>query len=221
MAGQIAAAFDREITKRVAGRYLLFLPTGYDPESGQRWPLMLFLHGAGERGDDLEQVKNWGVPSMVDQWPDFPFILVSPQCPAGEYWDVDALNTLLDELEERFAVDPDRIYLTGLSMGGFGTFALGLKHPERFAALAPICGGGERLWVRPEHAGLPIWVFHGAKDTVVPISRSESMVDALRAVGADVRFTVYPEAEHNSWSETYANRELYDWFLQHKRSARP
>lgn len=210
-------SFRREIRKMVSGNYLLSLPKGYGADE-TRWPLILFLHGAGERGDDLELVKKHGPPKLVQEGRKFPFIIVSPQCPVGEVWSVDVLGALLDEVIEQYAVDTERIYLTGLSMGGFGTFALGIAQSERFAAIAPICGGGMPLVVRPEHARIKAWVFHGAKDPVVPMSESEKMVGVLRRAGADVRFTVYPEADHDSWSETYANPELYEWFLQHRRT---
>jgi predicted peptidase len=116
----------------------------------------------------------------------------------------------------QYAVDEERVYVTGLSMGGFGTWSLAQAHPERFAAIAPICGGGN-----PELAGnlrhVPVWAFHGAKDNVVPLSASQEMVDALKAIGADVKFTIYPEAYHDAWTETYENPQLYEWLLQHKR----
>ena len=219
MAGQHAATFARTISKRVSGQYLVSLPKGYEAGSGERWPVILFLHGSGERGDDLEQVKAHGPARLVEEGQELPFIVVSPQCPRGEWWTVDLLNALVDEVLEQYDADPDRVCLTGLSMGGFGTFALGLRHAERFAAIAPICGGGDPVWVRPEHARLPVWVFHGAEDDVVRPAESERMVDALRAVGNEVRFTLYPDAKHDSWTESYANPALYAWFLEQRRGA--
>ncbi len=218
---QQARTFEKELhmVRQVRLNYLLFLPAGYNPNGAKRWPLILFLHGMGERGntlDDLELVKKHGIPKLVDQRPDFPFIAVSPQCPKRTFWDheVESLNALLDEVIAAHAVDAHRVYLTGLSMGGFGAWALATAYPERFAAIAPICGGGD-----PETVcalkDVPVWVFHGAKDPVVPLSESEQMVAALKACGGDVRFTVYPDAEHDSWSETYANPALYEWFLAH------
>jgi predicted peptidase len=207
---------EKEITVKVKLHYLLYLPKGYD-KNDKAWPLMLFLHGAGESGEDLNKVKTHGPPKLVEQkGKNFPFILVSPQSPEFG-WNVDALNALLDEVEARYRVDKDRVYLTGLSMGGFGTWALAAAHPERFAAIAPICGGG-----KPRDAkrlkDLPIWVFHGAKDNVVSPKRSEEMVKALKDVGADVKYTLYPDAGHDSWTATYNNPELYKWLLEHKRS---
>lgn len=206
-------------------QYLLYLPKDYAPGSQQRWPLMLFLHGAGERGANVWNAAIHGPPSLVKQGKEFPFILVAPLCPAGQQWSNDPLLSLLDHLTARLAVDTNRIYLTGLSMGGYGTWSLALAHPEKFAAIAPICGGGKLIDVllagRDKSAALKslaVWAFHGAKDPVVPLDESERMVAALKRVGAEeVRLTVYPEAQHNSWTETYKNPELYEWFLRHTR----
>lgn len=206
--------FEKEITVTVSLDYLLYLPDGYE-DSGEDYPLMLFLHGAGESGDDLEKVKVHGPPKWIEAGEEYPFIVVSPQSP-GRGWDPQALSALLDEVVSTHRVDEDRVYLTGLSMGGFGTWALAAADPDRFAAIAPICGGGD-----PRSAdrlkGLPVWVFHGAKDDVVPLAASERMVDALEGLGADVKFTVYPEAGHDSWTETYNNPELYEWMLGQTR----
>jgi predicted peptidase len=213
--------FEKElhIVKQVRMGYLLFLPKGYGETPGKRWPLLMFLHGLGERGSDLELLKIHGLPKLVEEQPDFPFIVASPQCPDISYWpqEVPALNALLDSLIADYAVDETRVYLTGLSMGGFGTWAFATAHPERFAAIAPICGGGE-----PEAAGLlknvPVWAFHGAQDEAVPLRRSQEMVDAVEAAGGSARLTVYPEAGHDSWTRTYANSKIYEWFLQHARA---
>ena len=178
--------------------------------------MILFLHGAGERGDDLDRVQVHGIPKIVKKRPDFPFIAVAPQCPKGEFWDVVKLIELLDRVAAKHAVDPTRVYVTGLSMGGYGTWALLASHPERIAAAAPICGGG-----KPETAArfahVPVWAFHGEMDPVVPVARTTEMVDALRAAGSErVKQTLYPKARHDSWTKTYANGELYDWFLLHR-----
>src|SRR5262245_42370638 len=148
-------------------RYFLFLPAAYAVHP-QRWPLILFLHGAGERGSNLQRVKRHGVAHVVEGQPDFPFLVVSPQCPPRAAWSPDVLLALLEAVAQRHDVDPERIYGTGLSMGGFGTWACALAAPERFAAIAPICGGGD-----PSRVGvlqhLPVWVFHGAHDPIVPL----------------------------------------------------
>jgi len=201
--------------------YWLYLPKKYD-DGKQAWPVILFLHGAGERGDDLQQVKKHGPPKTAGQQAELErFVIVSPQCPAEQRWtdqrQLDLLDQLLTQLAEELRIDKQRIYLTGLSMGGFGSWRLAALHPNRFAAVAPICGGGD-----PEEAAklakLPIWAFHGAKDRAVPLQRSEEMVEAIKKAGGDVKLTIYPEAGHDSWTETYNNPKLYDWLLEQQAS---
>jgi predicted peptidase len=217
--GQQAREFTSKVTVPVRLEYLLYLPEGY-ADSGTRWPMLLFLHGAGERGDDIEKVKQHGPPKLIAQGRSFPFVVVSPQCPQDGWWSSDlqiaALDALLNETVESLRIDRTRIYLTGLSMGGYGTWKLAAAYPHRFAAIAPICGRGD-----PASAAalrdVPAWVFHGAKDEVVPLKNSEDMVAALKAAGGDPKFTVYPEAGHDSWTAAYEGQELYDWFLRHKR----
>jgi predicted peptidase len=243
---QSVQVFERSVTKTLRYQYLLHLPRGYEAGGSRAWPLLVFLHGSGERGGDPWQVARHGPPKLLLQNPPAPadetaaartrreeatrrlateFIVVSPQCPAGAGWDDEAVLALVEEIAARHRVDPARIYLTGLSLGGFGTWSVGMKHPARFAAIAPICGGGNRIDVlrgSREHKAaflsLGVWVFHGAKDTTVPPEESELMVRALQKAGVkDVRLTVYPEARHDSWTETYANPELYTWLLTHQR----
>ena len=214
---QQSQMFEKKITKTVSCNYLLFLPEDYETKR-QRWPLMLFLHGAGERGSDLNKVKVHGPPKIVENRKDFPFLVVSPQCPEGDWWTekVEVLINLVDDIAARYKVDKKRIYLTGLSMGGYGTWSLASAYPERFAAIAPICGSGSRI-MSLRLKDIPIWVFHGGKDPVVPLEESEEMVNAIRKLGGDVKFTIYPDAGHDSWTESYNNQELYDWFLEHRK----
>jgi predicted peptidase len=212
---QEAKHFEETIKVTAKIDYLLFLPEGYG-KTKHRWPLMLFLHGSGESGTNLTKVKAHGPPKIVDSKLDFPFILVSPQSP-GRGWDPDILNALLDQITSKYRVDKDRVYLTGLSMGGYGTWALAAEHPEKFAAIVPICGGGNPADAK-KLAKLPIWVFHGAKDPTVPVERSKEMVEAIKNAGGDAKLTIYPEAGHDSWTETYDNPQLYTWLLEHKRS---
>lgn len=214
--GQSAQSLKKEIRRTVSAKYLLYLPQAYADDE-KKWPLILFLHGAGERGDDLELVKQHGPPKIVVARDDFPFVVVSPQCPVDRWWDTEVLSALLDDVVAQHRIDEDRIYLTGLSMGGFGTWSLAVRQPDRFAAIAPICGGGVTHATR-YITHLPVWVFHGGKDQTVLLRESQDMVDALKRYGANVRFTVYPEAGHDSWTETYDNPELYEWFLKHRRS---
>ena len=222
---QSAQAFQARIRHQVGADYWLFLPRGYDPAGAKRWPLVMFLHGAGERGTNLAKVAVHGPPKFLKDRPDFPFVVVSPQCPAGEVWSDETLLALLDDVLARHAVDAGRVYLTGLSMGGYGTWSLATRAPSRFAAVAPICGGGETIRVllpAPGQGGalktLGVWAFHGGKDTVVAPDESQRMVSAFKAAGCkDIQLTVYPEAGHDSWTETYSNPRLYDWFLEHQR----
>lgn len=201
---------------KVQMNYLLYLPDNYDQKDS--WPLLLFLHGSGERGDDLGLVKKHGPPKLIDEGHSFPFIVASPQCPKDRRWEPIELAALMDHLEEKLDVDTDRIYVTGLSMGGFGTWELASFMPHRLAAIAPICGGGEKYWVR-QFVHLPVWAFHGAKDTGVPLERSQMMIDELKRKGGSPKLTIYPEAGHDSWTETYNNPELYEWLLTQKRSS--
>ncbi|HMK39414.1 MAG TPA: dienelactone hydrolase family protein [Bacteroidota bacterium] len=214
---QIPRSFDGSLTRKVRYKYLLYIPPDYSVETPV--PLVLFLHGAGERGNDLDLVKKLGPPKLIEEGKIFPFIVVSPQCPANRWWDAEELNVLIGEIEHTYSVDLDRIYVTGLSMGGFGTWTLGVVYPEKFAALAPVCGWGEPF-AAFRLKEMPIWAFHGAKDPVVPLSKGEEMVEAVRRAGGSPRFTVYPEAEHDSWTETYDNPALYSWLLQQTRSQR-
>lgn len=218
---QTVQKFQRKISTKAGAQYLVFLPEGYQSRGEKRWPMILFLHGAGERGTNSNLVAVHGPPKIVGAKPSFPFIVVSPQCPAGQTWSDEVVLALLSEVTKRYKVDQSRIYLTGLSMGGYGTWSIGLKHPDLFAAIAPICGGGSTLPVLlPEPRiearlkKLPIWAFHGGKDPVVALDESERLVKLLKRLGNPVKLTVYPEAGHDSWSLTYANQALYDWFLE-------
>ena len=210
--GQTSAELNRPV--HVTMKYLLYLPKDYEQKPA--WPLMLFLHGAGERGDDLKLVAKHGPPKLIGQGKEFPFIVVSPQCPKDAWWEPMELKALLDEIVEKYKVDKDRIYVTGLSMGGFGTWSLAAYQPDRFAALVPICGGGDPIWTH-RFAHVATWVFHGGKDSVVAPARSERMVEAMKKSGGDVKYTVYPEAGHDSWTEAYADPQLYQWLLEQKR----
>ncbi len=198
--------------------HLLYLPREYDQDTEKRWPLVLDLHGSGAIGDDLNLVREGGLPKRAEEGQPFPFILVAPQCPHEEwFWLPAALNALLDEVSANYRVDPDRICVTGLSMGGRGAWVLAIEYPDRFAAIAPICGSIPE----PEEARrirhLPVWAFLGAKDHDQSI---REMVAALQAVGGDVRLTVYPDAGHDAWTPTYTDPAFYEWLLSHRRTPR-
>ena len=197
---------------RAGLKYLLYTPD----EKKESYPVIFYLHGAGERGDNVEKVKKHGPPKLVAEGRRFPFIIVSPQCPSGQYWRSLHLISFIEEIVNEYPVDRNRIYLTGNSMGGYGTWHLAIDYPDLFAAIAPICGGGD-----PSQAfkikDLPVWAFHGENDQIVPFYESEMMVKSLKEIGAKVKFTAYPDTAHDSWTPAYNNNELYEWFLLHKK----
>jgi predicted peptidase len=203
-------------TVRTRISYLTFLPKSYSAK-GAPVPLIIFLHGSGERGNDLNKVKAWGPPAIADKDPAFPFMVVSPQVPDGEWWHANLLKGMIDEVLAKYNVDRRRVYLTGLSMGGYGAWDLAINYPDYFAAIAPICGGGNALRIRQlQH--VPTWAFHGLKDDAVPERESASMVAALKAAGGDVKYTVLPDAGHvDAWVYAYGEAGLFDWFLEHRR----
>jgi predicted peptidase len=194
--------------------YLLYLPQDYGKDTSMLWPLMVFLHGSGEAGKDIQKVKMHGPPKLIEQGKQYPFIVVSPQAPENEGWEPQVIVRLIRGIQSKYKVDKERIYLTGLSMGGFGTWNIAAKYPSVFAAIAPVCGGGDTAEVmRLKH--LPVWCFHGAKDNIVNPEQSYRMVRSLKKFNPEVKLTIYPEAKHDSWTPTYNNDSLYSWMLQH------
>jgi predicted peptidase len=223
ISGQHAREFDGTVTRHVHFKYLLFIPDAYEEGEGKRWPLIMYLHGGSRRGDDIEKLREpgYGLPALIEKNRSFPFLVLSPQCPEGESWsDTEALIAVLDEVENKYAVDPARVYLTGHSMGGFGTWYLAYEHPERFAAIAPMSAYPFTVtsWAA-KLKDMPIWAFHGANDNLAPIGDTRELVDALRALGNNVRFTVLPNRDHYIL-DTYENQELYSWFLAHVRATK-
>lgn len=196
--------------------YHVYQPESYPNKSEERWPLILFLHGAGERGNNLEKVKTQGLPKYLKDRKDFPFVVAYPQCPSYTYWDIPSLNKWLDEVLTKVRVDESRIYLTGISMGGYGTWHWAAHHPEKFAAIMPVCGGGD-VSKANRLANMPIWAFHGAKDDIVPLSETLEIAEAVKAAGGKVELTIYPDLYHDSWTITYDNAKIYDWLLTHKK----
>jgi len=195
--------------------YLQYLPGEYANDTTKLWPMVVFLHGAGETGTDIEKVKVHGLPKLIEAGKQFPFIVISPQS-RTHGWKMDELYNLLNDISGKLRIDPDRVYLTGLSMGGYGTWGMAMNYPGMFAAIIPICGGWDDKGVT-RLRNMPVWCFHGDADDVVPISESEKMVNALKKYRPDVKFTVYAGVGHDSWTETYENEAIYDWLLQHKR----
>jgi predicted peptidase len=214
MGKQVKQTLKANYIKEVTMDYLLYLPKDYDTKA--KVPLVLFLHGAGERGNDIEKVKIHGLPKLIEAGKEFPFMVVSPQCPLDVRWETKDLIALLDYIEANYKVDKDKIYVTGLSMGGNGTWRLVSEIPDRIAAAIPICGWGDPFAVC-NMKNVAVWAFHGAKDNVVPIAGTEELVNRLKACGGEVEYKVYPDAWHDSWTVTYDNDKIYDWLLSHSR----
>lgn len=217
-------------------RYVLYVPAGYD--AAKPWPLVVFLHGAGERGDDGLVQSEVGIGPAIKRNPDrFPCLVLMPQCPRDKFWDVmfDAIEGMMAQTRKDYTVDPARVYLTGLSMGGYATWLWGPLKTDTFAAFMPICGGGDprdlkhlcgdmdlsRFGTMEERvaklAPLPVWVFHGAKDDVVPPFRSRQMVNLLKKAGGTVKYTEFPDANHNSWDAAYGDAESIAWLLAQRK----
>ncbi len=209
--------FKRLFTQEVSSHYLLDLPKDYAEKTD--WPLLVYLHGYSESGNDLEMVKQNGPPKLVAEGKQFPFVVVSPQCPSGFYWRGNVIMGLIDQIVENYSIDTSRIYMTGKSMGGYGTWQISHEYPERFAAVAPVCGGG--LFVSPYFMdrlkNLPVWAFHDKRDDVIPHQESVSMVEGVNAAGGNAKLTTFDEGTHDAWTEAYNNDELYDWFLKHSK----
>lgn len=196
--------------------YHIYYPESYASKPEEKWPLILFLHGAGERGNDLEKVKSQGLPKYLKDKKDFPFVVAYPQCPFYTYWHISKLNEWLDEVLTQVQADESRIYLTGISMGGYGSWHWAANDPEKFAAIIPICGGGE-VSKASRLIHMPIWAFHGARDNIVPVSETLDMAEAVKAAGGKVELTIYPDLYHDSWTVTYNSPKTYDWLLKHKK----
>jgi len=197
--------------------YLLYVPPGYSQDAASDWPLILFLHGSEQRGDDPSLLKDLALLGFAAMSGDFPFVAVLPQCPPNLHWSPRIVKSVLDSVESMLRIDRDRVYLTGFSMGGYGTWQMAAAFPHTFAAIAPICGMSDLPEV-PRLAGIPIWAFHGAQDENVPVTESRKMIATLRKSGSDARLTVYPDLAHDCWTMTYRDSRLYLWFLDHSLS---
>lgn len=215
-AAQQAHAFDLPGRTRPL-RAWVALPAGYDAEPARRWPLVVFLHGSGERGDELARVKVHGPPRHVDAGRAYPFILVSPQLEADGSWNPQDLHALRSVLQQRWRVDTARITATGLSLGGKGVWDWAAAHPQDLAAIAPVCGWGDPAAVC-QARGVPVRAYHGDADTVVPLARQQAAVQALRACGGTVDFIVYPGVGHDAWTPAYDDPALVPWLMQQRRA---
>ena len=210
-------------------KYVLFVPSGY--KGDKEYPIILFLHGAGEREGGKKGPVEVGIGPAIKNYgeKEFPFFVVFPQCEAGKEhnWRADGPDAqralaMLDEVSKAYKIDGKRVSLTGLSMGGMGTWSLAVKYPERWAAIAPICGRADpKLGELSEQAkkikDLPCWCFHGDADTAVPVQGSRDMIQALKDAGGKPKYTEYPKVGHNSWDNAYGDKQLYEWLLSHKR----
>lgn len=200
----------------------IFPYIAYIPENISKNPAMIIhLHGAGERGDgktELDKVLTHGFPNIVDDYNLIDAILIMPQCPKETFWAarVESLKLFIDEMIEKYSVDTNRIYLCGLSMGGFGTWYTAMAYPDMFAAIAPCCGGG-MAW-NAKVLKMPIWAFHGMKDTVVSPSQTIEMINALKGINQNLKISLYEDLGHNSWSKAFSP-ELLKWMLNNKKNS--
>ena len=209
--------FDKKFENKAKSlKYILTTPTDYD--KSERLPMIVFLHGAGERGDDLEALKTHGIPKLFTQNQDYDglrVITLSPQCPQERTWyDYKwEVISLIEAISEDYNVDKERVALCGISMGGFGTWEIALQVPEMFCKIAPICGGGMnwRAWYL---RNTPIRVYHGRLDDIVPISQSEAMVNSIRLQGGDIEFTVYDDLGHCCWARAFEETDLISWLIR-------
>jgi predicted peptidase len=203
--------------------YLAITPAGY--QTNRSWPVIIYLHGGDQRGYDREMLKLNGPVRTALNDPDFPFVVIAPQLPPGKIWEAEAVAAFVRRVLPRFRVDRTRVYLTGLSTGGYGTWAAGLKYPELFAAIVPVAGGGDTVHIKHSEGvhlqslqSLPVWAFHGGSDSVVSADETRRLVSELQAVGArDVRATIFPGTGHDIWNRVYDDPALYRWLLEQHR----
>jgi len=198
-------------------RYLLYLPKEYEKDSTKKWPLLIFLHGKSLRGNNLQKLKRYGLPELIKRGKEFPFIVASPQCPLGRSWNNDEwFIPLYRELTQKYRIDPNRIYLTGMSLGGYGVWYTAIRYPEYFAAIMPLCGGGDAKSVcRIKH--IPVWTFHGKEDKIVLPEESKKMVGALERCGGNVRFTLLEEKGHDL-HRVFHDNKIYMWLLKQSKT---
>ena len=220
------ADFDRGSTIRPRAaryEYLTYLPKGYEVNVTTKWPAIIFLHGGSSRGNDLKRVKANGIPDRIERGKELPFIVIAPQCPIDKRWETDGwFDIFYREITTRYRIDTNRIYLTGLSLGGSGTWYLAMKYPSTFAAIAPISGKTSHIQFIADSAcklaGLPIWIFHGNNDEVVDIEETRQIARRLDQCNVNYSLTVFEGYTHwqTQW-EVYGEDKIYSWFLTHKR----
>ncbi|MDT0608456.1 dienelactone hydrolase family protein [Croceitalea rosinachiae] len=199
-------------------QYYLYYPRDYDNKEETNFGLLLFLHGGGESGAELEEIKKNGPPKLLVQGKEFPFLVLAPQNPhKRKWWNIHAVNQLLDEIIATNRVDPNRVYLTGLSRGGSAAWDLAVQYPKKWAALAVVCGMAPVPYAHWIDRELPIWVFHGDKDPIISVEESDKMVAKLKEMSYKVKYTRYKGVGHNSWTRAYTTDDLYEWMENQKR----
>ena len=211
---------DASTTHPIHLPYLLFLPDAYHESEPTLWPLILYLHGGSLRGGDIERLRTLGLPHKLESEPNFPFVVVSPHCPEGEIWsDTDAIAALLDQVVRDYHVDPQRIYVTGHSMGGRGALYFAYRLPSRFAAVLALSPYSPITAWSGQLALLPLWVFHGTADTIAPMADTKELVQRTEAAGGHPRFTALEGRDHFIL-DIYDRAEVYDWLAEQKRPTR-
>jgi predicted peptidase len=219
------ASYHTNITKTIGYDYLILRPRNEDAAaaaaaanaSRRKFPLILYLHGSGDCGKGLDHLANRALPKIARDRADFPFVLVAPQMANyDDWWSVESLDALLDHILATEAIDPDRVYLTGISLGGYGVWDWACHRPQAFAAIAPIAGEGNDDWA-DQLRDVPVWAFHGAKDKAVNPAEEERMVNAVIKAGGDAKLTIYPDLGHNAWDRAYSDPALFQWFRSHRR----
>lgn len=199
-------------------RYVIRYPEGFSDEKS--YPILVFLHGAGTRGDDIGKLLLNPFFTLTEKFENFPFVCVAPLCSENTWFDMwEHLLELVKAIARLPFADQDRIYLMGASMGGYATWQLAMSLPEYFAAIVPICGGG-MYWNAGRLADVAVWAFHGGKDATVRLEESVKMVEAVNQQGGEAKLTVYPENSHDAWSDTYSDPAVFSWLLQHQRNGR-
>ncbi len=214
-AQEIKAELKKEIKKEQKISYIL----DYPENAKGKVPLMVFLHGSGERGDNLEMVKAHSPFTYKNLFPE-PVAILAPQCPKDVWWDTEAVYYLIKEIQQKYQIDDSRIMLTGLSMGGWGTLKLAMEHPELFSAVVAVCAPVDRLMkVRvSQYKDLPMKLFHGGNDDIVSPMNSIEIYQEIKKVNKNVELTIFPNDNHNSWDSTYSNPKLYEWMLAQKKN---
>lgn len=199
-------------------KYYLYYPEDYFSSETEDFGLLLFLHGGGESGRAVEEIKDTGPPKLLVEGKQFPFLILAPQNPhEKKWWNTQAVMQLLDSVVDHNRVDKKRIYLTGLSRGGSAAWELATQYPDTFAALAVVCGMAPLPYAHWIDKKMPIWVFHGEQDEVIDVEESDKMVEKLKEMGYDVRYTRYKGVGHNAWDRAYTTDSLYTWMAKQKR----